>query len=121
MGPSKSLHASTKYQRWAVPSTKEPQYFFGTVTGTDGIFQKWYRSTCTAVLFKKSIWYFQFFDITYRLKIKLSLSFSFWIRANKFLTPKYIVTVHSKEGSRIACQQLMCNCNLSASAVWYHL
>ena len=29
-----------KNQRWAVPSTKLLRYFFGTNTGTDGIFSK---------------------------------------------------------------------------------
>ena len=37
-------------QRWAVPSTKVPRYFFSTGTGTDGTFSKmvpkyWYRGT----------------------------------------------------------------------------
>ena len=38
------------------------------------LFQKWYRSTDTALLLKKCIRYFQLLIITYRLKIKLSLS-----------------------------------------------
>ena len=29
------------------------------------LFQKWYRSTGAMVLFLRSIWYFQFFVITY--------------------------------------------------------
>ena len=39
----------------------------------------------------KSIWYFQFFVITYRLKIKPSLSL--WSGATKFLTPIYTFAV----------------------------
>ena len=63
------------------------------------LFQKWYRSTGTAVLLQKSIRYFQLFVINHTLKIKLSVSL-----ANKLLTPKYAATVRSKKASKCACQ-----------------
>ena len=94
-------------QRFMRDMTKGGQYRVEKYRGTflvslpvaTVLFQKRYRSTGTAVLFEKSFLYFQFF-ITYRLKIKL-FSLSFWIRANKFLTPKYSVTVHSKERFKV--------------------
>ena len=55
-----------------------------------------YRYRCT---FLKRYSVFSVFVIAYRLKIKLSLSL--WIIANKFETPKYSVTVHSKERFKV--------------------
>ena len=87
-GYTENITAFFYCQRWAVPSTKVPRYFFSTGTDTDGTFSKivpMYRYRCT---FLKTNRYFQFFIITYRLKF-----FSFWSAANKFLIPKYSVTV----------------------------
>ena len=63
-------------QRWAVAYRlqKYRGTFLVPLPVPTVLFQKGYRSTGNAILFQKSVRYFQFFLITYRLKIKLSLS-----------------------------------------------
>ena len=51
-------------------------------------FKKWHQSIATAFLFLKSIRCFHFIVITYQLKIKLSVSFGIWSRANRFFNAK---------------------------------
>ena len=87
-------------QRWAVPSTKVPRYFFNTDTGTDVTFPKMVpKYRYRGAFFQKSIRYFQCFAINHILKIKLSLSL--WRGVNKFLTPKYTATVRPQEGFKV--------------------
>ena len=85
-------------QRWAVPSAKVPRYFFSTDTGTDSTFSKKVPKYPYRGIFLKKYSIFSVF--CYHLSLENQI-ISFWSGANKFLTPKYTVTVPSKERFKV--------------------